>query len=155
MVYNRKAFTAAFTSIPILWFFTNNVMTIGRIQGESMAPTLHNDDYVLIIKNRFRKLFFPRNLQPGDIVFFKSPQDNIVCCKRIKFEQHQTVDMINEKAVDEVHVVPKNHFFMVGDNLNNSIDSRKYGYVSNGLIVGYVNQTAGVIWPPNRWFSKV
>ena len=141
MAYIKKSITAALISIPILCFFTNNVMTIGRIQGESMAPTLHTGDYVLIIKNRFRKLFFLRNLQPGDVVFFKSPQDSSVCCKRIKFEQHQAVDMINEKTVDEVHVVPKNHFFMVGDNLNNSIDSRKYGYVSNGLIVGYVSQT--------------
>jgi mitochondrial inner membrane protease subunit 1 len=155
MVFTRKALTTVITTIPILCFFTTNIMTAGRIQGESMAPTLHNKDFVLLIKNPFRELFFLRKLEPGDVVFFKSPQDNTICCKRIKFEQHQTVDMIQEKAVDEIHVVPKNHFFMVGDNLNNSIDSRKYGYVPNGLIVGYVNKSAGVIWPPNRWFSKV
>lgn len=155
MGIGKKPSLTLVTALPILFFFTTNVMTVGRIQGESMAPALHNEDWVLLVKNPFREIFFSRNLGPGDVVFFKSPQDNTICCKRIKYEQHQTVDIIAERAIDEIHVVPKNHYFMVGDNLNNSIDSRNYGYVPNGLIVGYVNKTAGVIWPPTRWFSKV
>ncbi|KAL6933707.1 uncharacterized protein HGUI_03213 [Hanseniaspora guilliermondii] len=155
MSLRKRPSIAIVTALPILFFFTTNVMAVGIIEGESMAPTLHNKDRVLLIKTPFREIFFKRNLGPGDVVFFKSPQDNTVCCKRIKYEQHQTVDILAGKDIDEIHVVPKNHYFMVGDNLNNSIDSRKYGYVPNGLIVGYVNKTAGIIWPPNRWFHKI
>lgn len=41
-------------------------------------------------------------------------------------------------AVNEPYVVPKNSFFVLGDNINNSVDSRDFGAISTDNIKGKV-----------------
>lgn len=137
---------------PIYLYVTSNIVTIGRIQGESMAPTLHNNDLVIVNKPFCFNIFF-KDLAPSDIIFFKNPQDNNICCKRIVNKEFEVVG--SDYELHELNIVPKHHLFVLGDNRNNSIDSRKYGYVSEGLVVGRVNKKIGLIWPPSRWFDEV
>lgn len=39
-------------------------------------------------------------------------------------------------------IVPKHHFFVLGDNINNSIDSHAFGFVHEDDIVGKVNSVS-------------
>lgn len=48
---------------------------------------------------------------------------------------------------DESFLVPENSFFVLGDNSANSMDSRYWGFVPYGHLVGRVSF---VHWPPHR-----
>lgn len=45
-------------------------------------------------------------------------------------------------------VVPEGHYFLLGDNSLNSVDSRIYGWVPENHIIG---RAFAIWWPPNRW----
>lgn len=48
--------------------------------------------------------------------------------------------------------IPRNHFWVEGDNSFHSIDSNKFGPVSQGLVIGKV---VTIIWPPSRFGSEL
>ena len=50
-------------------------------------------------------------------------------------------------GVTEPYTVPPDSYFLLGDNLDNSYDSRHIGPVWRGLIVGKVTK---IFWPPSR-----
>ncbi len=62
--------------------------------------------------------------------------------------------MFNDKDVDESHfpirdiVVPPRSVFVMGDNRNKAIDSRKFGPIHVGDVLGYVDY---VYWPAESW----
>ena len=69
----------------------------------------------------------------GDIVVFNSPGDNnTLLVKRIT-KIYSTKITLNGKL--------QNHYFMEGDNKDNSTDSRSFGYIPESAIVGKVNRT--------------
>lgn len=45
-------------------------------------------------------------------------------------------------------VIPEGHYFLLGDNSLNSIDSRIYGWVPENHIIG---RAFAIWWPPHRW----
>jgi len=45
-------------------------------------------------------------------------------------------------------VIPEGHYFLLGDNSLNSVDSRIYGWVPENHIIG---RAFAIWWPPNRW----
>jgi signal peptidase I len=109
----------------ILFFIIKNKSTIlgvdiYQIYAVSMEPALHHGEFVLAEVN-------PENYRENDIVFFKmdslGPQTNV---KRIYALEGDEVNLPpNKKAF----IVPEQEVFLLGDNSNSSIDSRKFGTI--------------------------
>jgi signal peptidase I len=100
-----------------------------------------------------------RDPKPGDIIIFKYPGDpKVDYIKRCVAVEGQTVELIDSQLyVDGVlqdekftkyvfgsrperhfgpFTVPEGHIFMMGDNRDNSADSRAWGPLDKGLITG-------------------
>jgi signal peptidase I len=50
-------------------------------------------------------------------------------------------------GVQQPYKAPEGHYFVVGDNIQNSVDSRSFGAISEEAIVGKVVK---IYWPPSR-----
>lgn len=133
------------------------------IPSGSMEPTLMINDRIIVSKVTYQL----REPQPGDIVVFKFPLDpsrNFV--KRLIATGGDTVEIkdsvlyINNKPVQENYLpsglkfqdygpkkVPEGYYFMMGDNRNNSDDSRVWGFLDKKLIVG---KAEVIYWPLDR-----
>lgn len=152
---------AAFVIAMLVQAFLVKPFTIHQI---SMLPTLEEGDRILI--NRLTYHF--REPRAGDIIVFRSPLDSREdLVKRIVAVAGDRVAVVggtlhvNGKAVDEPYLleqpfagelpeteVPPGHVFVLGDNRNNSGDSRLFGAVDEDAIIG----TAFLIyWPIGRW----
>lgn len=123
---------------------------ISQIKGTSMRPTLNpNDnstDWVLV------KLFRPTNRERNDIVLFRSPSDaDTIYCKRVKGLANDALHLDKNSTKRETRkdltLVPNGHLWVEGDNTH-SVDSRSFGPISDGLVLGKV---VCIIWPPRRW----
>lgn len=143
----------------------NFVFTLVKVQGESMSPTLSNNDRLYV--NRF--FYSPKK---GDVVIFKPASDpDRPYIKRVIATEGDTVYIdfetgdiyVNGEVIDEPYikektsrsgsyinkliangsyskenpiVVEKNKIFVMGDNRNNSTDSRMIGQVPEDEIIG-------------------
>lgn len=139
-------------------FVSRYVLQSVQVVGVSMAPTLHDSErYVL---NRF--IYNVRDPEPRDIVVLRDPADNCYAVKRIIAKEGDTVVVkeghlyVNGKLLQEPYLQPNtptyagpryreqmwvcgvNQYFVLGDNRNNSADSRVYGTVSRQNILGLV-----------------
>ena len=139
-------------------FITSYVMQSVHVVGQSMLPTLHdNENYVL---NRW--VYRVRDPKPSEIVVLRDPEDNSYAIKRIVAKQGDTVVVkkghlfVNGKELQEPYlsegtptfarplydeqmwICGENQYFVLGDNRNNSADSRIYGAVPRQNILGMV-----------------
>jgi signal peptidase I len=136
------------------------------IPSESMVPTLQEDDRVLVNKMSYRL----HDVNRGDIVVFEAPPgtedgiDDLV--KRVVGLPGETVEgrdgtvYVDGQPLDEGYLpegtvtgafapetVPPDHYWVMGDNRPASRDSRYFGFVPEGDIVGRVFVR---IWPITR-----
>lgn len=136
----------------ILFYITISIILILSpyrlivIKGDSMLPTYKNNQIVLAKKTD--------NYKKNDIVIFKSEDEFLI--KRIlyiggdhiyfylkneKIYIDNSYDVVNsfKQENNNVHlynsVVPEDHYFVVGDNLNHSDDSRRFGWISKEDII--------------------
>ena len=133
-----------------------------QVEQYSMEPTLLPHDRVLVDKI-FYRLRQPRR---GDVIVLKyplNPQRNYI--KRIVGLPGDVLAVkegklfVNGRRVVEVYLngtpqgnygpltVPADSVFVMGDNRNNSEDSRAFGALKKSLIVG---QALLIYWPPPR-----
>jgi signal peptidase I len=133
-----------------------------RIEGQSMEPNLHDGEYVLIDKISYR-LHSPER---GDVIVFVPPSNERDYIKRVIGLPGDTVEIrggqvyVNGTALDEPYLhnltnadmparaVEEGRYFVMGDNRNNSSDSRSFGAITPQSIVG---RAWLVYWPPSDW----
>jgi signal peptidase I len=132
-----------------------------RIEGQSMEPNLHDGEYVLIDKVSYA-LHPPAR---GDVIVFLRPNERDFI-KRVIGVPGDTVEVrdgqvyVNGVPLDEPYLnqrtlstmasrrVEAGRYFVLGDNRNNSSDSRAFGTIAAEDIVG---RAWLVYWPPADW----
>ena len=137
--------------IPIRMFIAQPFI----VNGESMLPTFHNGDYLIIDEVTYRTTEPER----GEVVVFRFPDDNKrFLIKRIIALPGEQIsisgDNINIKDVDGNRVeldesyitnefssygtwqLGEDEYFVMGDNRNASSDSRSWGLLNKDRIVG-------------------
>ena len=134
-----------------------------RVLGLSMTPTLENGQFLVVYKLGYR-LHEP---QRGDIIVFSDPQgSDRKLVKRViglpgdivEIQEGQV--LVNQQRLDEPYInnpgqyampattIPPDHYFVLGDNRNNSSDSHYWGALSRDKIVG---KAWFSYWPPSQW----
>ncbi len=127
-----------------------------EIPSESMLPTLQKGDRILVYKSA---TYQP---QPGDLIVFQAlDTDRGTGIPRRKFfvkrviaipgqviEVRQGTVYRNQQAITEPYIteppsyefppaqVPQHHYFVLGDNRNDSFDSHVWGFLPGSSIVG-------------------
>ena len=134
-----------------------------RVDGQSMEPSLHDQEYILVDKAAY--LFHPP--ERGDVIVFQYPLDpQVDYIKRIIAIPGDTISIVGQRVtVDGVTlkepyinkddpfnpfrsftnlVVRQGDYYVMGDNRGNSSDSREWGFVPRQNIIG---KAALTYWP--------
>lgn len=135
-------------------FMITFVGSVAKVPTLSMYPTIQGGDRLLLSPIPL----YSNKPQRGDIITFK--QGSIKLVKRVIGLPNETIDIvdghitINGKLLDETsylqpdiytyafedslvqfpYVIPNDCYFMMGDNRENSLDSRKFGAVTRSHI---------------------
>ena len=134
-----------------------------RVSGSSMKPTLEDEQYLVVNKLTYRL----NDPQRGDIIVFRDPNaDTRKLIKRIIGLPGETLEirtgqvLVNGQRLDEPYItrpaqyseqpmpIPDDHYYVLGDNRNNSSDSHNWGTLSEEEIVGKAWVS---YWPPSQW----
>lgn len=140
-----------------------------RVEGFSMEPNLHTGQYILVDKVSYRV----GDPERGDVVVIRFPLDpKRDFVKRIIALPGETIEVrerrvyVNGRALNEPYInipgtyryekkqVPENHFYVLGDNRDNSHDSHIWDWLPRDYIIGKARlsywpwQYAGVIDHP-------
>lgn len=142
-----------------------------QVKGSSMVSNFQDGEYVLTDKITYR---FVRQPQTGDVIVFKAPKDERydfikrimaipgqrieVAGGRVYVNEMPMVDNYPDSGVTtgagmflkegQEYTLQEGEYFVMGDNRSHSSDSRDWGPVPVGNIVGRVWLR---YWPPGKF----
>jgi len=158
----REALQTLFLAL-VVFALLRQVMQNYRIEGPSMQPNLWEGQFLIVNRLAYRTA----EIQRGDIVVLNHPtaaRHDLI--KRVVGLPGEHLELIRGQVwidgqpIDEPYVqepslysqaavtIPSDHVFVMGDNRNNSNDSRRWGSLSIRSIVG---KAVFCYWPPSQW----
>ncbi|MEO7002164.1 MAG: signal peptidase I [Ktedonobacterales bacterium] len=139
-----------------------------QVDGPSMQPGLHTNDYVLVST----LAYFFSSPQRGDVIVFHPPDDpsqdyvkRVIAIPGDRVDITATAVYVDGYKLNEPYIAPlrpgqsenpdvltditlgPNDYFVLGDNRLESIDSRIFGSVPRRNIIGKAEL---VMWPGNE-----
>jgi signal peptidase I len=151
-------------AVALALFIRQFIVELYVVDGPSMRPTLQSQERLVV--NKFIYRF--RAPERGEILVFRYPRDpSRDFIKRVIAVPGDTIEIkdgrvyVNQQLMNEPYilektlsdypesVVPGGHIFVMGDNRNNSEDSRfaDVGFVPYDLIKG---KAVLVFWPLDK-----
>ncbi len=148
----------------VLFLAINAISERIRVESISMQSTLFPGDYVIVNKLAYR---FRGDPERGDVIVFRYPPnpDAIPYIKRViglpgdQIHINDGKVYVNDQLTIEPYLdettnrggdwtVPSGQLFVMGDNRNNSSDSRSWGFVPLENIIGRAEL---IYLPPQHW----
>ena len=157
----KSTFSTLIVIVAISIIISTFVVSVLEVSGSSMSPTLNQGQTIIAFKSK--------NIKKNDIIAFY--QGNKILVKRVVALEGDFVNIdddgtvyINGNIIDEAYIdnkslgnsninypyqVPSNHYFVLGDKRDTSLDSRntEVGAVSKKDVFGKVTLR---IWPLNK-----
>lgn len=140
------------------------IVTPVRVDGPSMNDTLHDGDILLLDKydnkyERFEIVVFNYNGErlikrviglPGEVISYKY---NKLYINGNEIEDNYGLGYTENFELKDLNLtkIPDNEYLVMGDNRNDSLDSRYFGTISKDKILGSVKYR---LFPFNK-FGKV
>jgi signal peptidase I len=148
------ALIALLIVVPIRWFIAQPFI----VRGDSMVPTFHSGDYLIVDQLTYR-LEDPKR---GDVIIMRYPKDeSVYFIKRIIGLPGETVELQGEKVIIRrgtereaitltqpylintprrsefgTYALGPDEYFVMGDNRDESSDSRVWGSLPRKDIIG-------------------
>lgn len=139
-----------------------------KVEGTSMLPRLHDGERIFVNKLIYYDEYrWAPKIERGDIVVFWFPDDpsksyikRVIGLPGDRVEMYEGVVRVNGRDLDETYLdsrlnlshrsqspvdVRPNYYFVMGDNRDNSSDSRIWGLVPKKYIYG---KALFRYWPP-------
>ncbi|SNS76249.1 signal peptidase I [Anaerovirgula multivorans] len=155
-------------TLMLLFIVDYYVFSLAVVEGESMYPTINSSDRLIYVKLPY----FRNRSKRGDIVIFQPPKElarDELFVKRVIATEGDAyciakgvlsindIEIAEEYICAEIYVdkdyehtygtVPTDKVFVMGDNRNNSNDSRRFCCIYTQQIRGKVIMR---IWPLNE-----
>jgi signal peptidase I len=113
-----------------------------EVPTRSMVPTILVGDRIYVnklaygVRVPFTRWWIAKWGEPvrGEVVTLLSPKDGTLLVKRVVAVPGDVIEVVDG------HRLPPGKFFVEGDNRDHSVDSRSFGMIDRGLIMGRVSR---------------